>query len=280
MRNSWTKRWLATCFAGLPALLSVLSFPAAAAVANEPPDPAQGQSSQAAPARWTFVSLLGHSGLSGGRDDWNEAEFELSYRASPKLNLAGRLDVRDRQQGTDTLYTALFSYRASPVFEWHGALRLAPDANFSARQTYSAGVEWYLQQPVTLLFDVERLNFAEGPVDQYKPGLTYWFTDRTFLTGRYTHGRAFHEERFDAVSLRLNIGLDEGRRLTLGIAHGADPEKDPAVPGVILSTADTYSVYYHTPLRPSLELIVGAVYEDRRDIYRRSTATVGFVKRF
>jgi YaiO family outer membrane protein len=117
-------------------------------------------------------------------------------------------------------------------------------------------------------------------VDQYRPGITYWFTERTFLTARYAYGRAFHEENFDAVSLRLNIGLADNRRLVLGIAHGADPEKDAAVPGVILTTADTYSAYYHLPLRPSLELILGVEYEDRRDIYSRTTATVGFVKRF
>lgn len=230
--------------------------------------------------RWVFVSLFSHSGLSNGRDDWNEAEFELAYRVNPKFILGGRADVRDREQATDTLYSALFSYQARPDFEWHGALRLTPDADFAARQTYAAGLEWRSSPRVSLLLDVERLNFSEGPVDQYKPGLTYWFTEKTYLTGRYTYGRAFHEERYDAGSLRLNIGLSDDRRLIFGIAHGADPEKDPAVPGVILTTADSYSLFYHVPLRPSLELIVGAEYEDRRDIYHRTTATVGFVRRF
>jgi YaiO family outer membrane protein len=272
-------RGLVCCTACLAAL-AAHAAPALAAAPDVPAYPAQRQSLANDGERWTFLSLYSYSGLSGGREGWNEAEFELSYRASPKLTYGGRVDIRDRSQATDTLYTAMFSYRASPALEWHGALRLAPNADFSARQTYAAGLEWHLPEPVTLLFDVERLNFSEGPVDQYRPGITYWFTEQTFLTARYTYGRAFHEERFDAVSLRLNLGLAGGQRLSLGIAHGADPEKDPAVPGVILSTADTYSVYYHRPLRPQLELVVGVAYEDRRDIYRRKTATVGFVKRF
>jgi YaiO family outer membrane protein len=267
-------RW-AACFA-------VLTAPAGPAMAapDAPAYPTQRQSSLDSSEHWTFLSLYSYSELSGGRDGWNEAQFELSYRASPKLTLGGRIDIRDRSQATDTLYTAMFSYRASPALEWHAALRLAPNADFSARQTYAAGLEWHLPEPVTLLFDVERLNFSEGPVDQYRPGITYWFTEQTFLTARYTYGRAFHEERFDAISLRLNLGLAGGQRLSLGIAHGADPEKDPAVTGVILTTADIYSAYYHRPLYPRLELVLGIEYETRRDIYRRKTATVGFVKRF
>ncbi len=258
------------------ACLAVLVSPAIAAGERVPE---QGWP-QVPPERWTFISLFSHSGLSGDRGDWSEAEFELSYRANSRLALGGRVDIRDRGHATDTLYTTMFSYRASPTLEWHGALRFAPNADFSARQTYAAGLEWHLPEPIALLFDIERLNFSEGPVDQYKPGITYWFTERTFLTARYTYGRAFHEDNYDAVSLHLNVGLADNRRLVLGIAHGADPEKDPAVPGVILTTADTYSAYYHLPLRPSLELILGVEYEDRRDIYSRTTATVGLVKKF
>ncbi|MGH8452972.1 MAG: YaiO family outer membrane beta-barrel protein [Nevskiales bacterium] len=280
MCSSRPRRKLATCSAGFAAILSAFTVPAIAAATDNLANPAQRESLPATPERWIFTSLFSHSGLSGGRDDWNVADFELLYRSSPKLILGGQLSVRDREQGTDALYGALFSYQASPTLEWHGMLTFAPDPEFSARQKYSAGIEWRSEPRVSLLFDVEQLNFAEGPVDQYKPGLIYWFSDRTWLTGRYTLGHAFHAERYDAVSLQLNLGLSEGRRLTLGIAHGTDPEKDPAVPGVILTTADTYSIYYRTPLRPSLELIVGAEYEDRRDIYSRTTATLGLVKRF
>jgi YaiO family outer membrane protein len=235
---------------------------------------------EAGTERWVLTGLYSHSGLSGGRDDWDSGTFELLYRSSPKLILGAGLDLRSREQGTDALYSGLFSYQASPTLEWHGTAAFAPDPEFSALQKYATGIEWRTEPQLSLLLDVERLNFPEGPVDQYKAGVTYWFSDRTYLTGRYVDGRAFHDETFDAVSLQFNLGLSEGRRLTFGIAHGADPEKDPAVPGVILTTADSVSLYYRTPLRPSLDLIAGVEYEDRRDIYRRSTVTVGFVRRF
>lgn len=234
----------------------------------------------AATTRWTLSNLFSHSSLSGQRDDWNTNELELLYRANSDLILGGRVDVRNREQGTDTLYTALFSYQATPSLEWHGSLRLAPSADFSPLQTYVAGVQWRNSSKTALLFDVERLNFPEGSINQYKPGLTYWFTDKTYLTGRYTYGRAFNEESYDAGSLRLTIGLPGDRKLVLGVAHGADPEKDPAVPGVILTTANTYSAYFHLPLSPGLELVLGAEHEDRRDIYRRNAVTLGFVWRY
>ena len=266
-------------FAAGAALIIAVIAPAAASEGS-PVSLEPGNTLLSTSEQWILTGLFGHSGLSGGRDDWNTGNFELLYRASPRLILGAGLDVRDRGQDTDTLYSALFSYQVSPALEWHGKLTLAPDPDFSARQKYATGIEWRSQPRLSLLFDVERLNFPEGPVDQYKPGVTYWFSDRTYLTARYVDGRAFNEEHFDAVSLQLNLGLSEGRRLTLGVAHGTDPEKDPAVPGVILTTADTYSIYYRTPLQPSLDFIVGVEYEDRRDIYHRTTATVGFVKRF
>lgn len=242
--------------------------------------PANLYAEQSPDKDWILTGLFSHSNLSGGRDSWNTEELELLYRADNKLILGGRLDVRGREQGTDTLYTALFSYQASPALEWHGSLRLAPGADFSPRQTYRTGIEWRSNPKVSLLFDVERLNFPEGSIDQYTPGLTYWFNERTFLTTRYTRGRAFGSTNYDSASLRLTLGLDQGHKLVLGVAHGTDPEKDPAVPGVILTSANTYGIYYHWPLNPSLELILGAEHEDRRDIYRRTTATIGFVRRF
>jgi YaiO family outer membrane protein len=229
---------------------------------------------------WTFSSLYSHSSLTGPRDDWNTLELELLYRASPALILGGRMDTRSREQGTDTLYSALFSYQASPDLEWHGSLRLAPSADFSPLQTYATGIAWRYAPRTTLLFDIERLNFPEGSVDQYKPGLTFQLTDRSFLTARYTYGRAFNASHYDAGSLRLSMGLPGSQKLVLGIAHGADPEKDPAVAGVILTSATTLSAYYHLPLKPRLELVLGVEHEDRRDIYDRTTATVGFVWRY
>lgn len=259
---------LAFCLACPAAVLAEESPYNSAAPAQQNPDKA-----------WILTGLFSHSSLSGQRDDWNAAEMELLYRANKQLILGGRLDVRNRAQGTDTLYSALFSYQASPTLEWHGSLRLAPGADFSPRQTYRTGVEWRKTSDVSLLFDVERSNFPEGSLNQYTPGLTYWFTERTYLTGRYTRG-SFDSTSYDATSLRLTLGLDHGHKLVLGVAHGADPEKDPAVAGVILTTANTFSVYYHLPINPSFELILGAEHEDRRNIYRRTTATLGFVRRF
>src|SRR4051812_17051168 len=94
------------------------------------------------PPTWTLSSLYSYSALSDDRGDWNEGSVELLGRASPDLTLGAHVDVRDRSNGTDQLYGVLGSYRVMHGLEAHANARYAPSPDFSAKQTYGAGVEW------------------------------------------------------------------------------------------------------------------------------------------
>lgn len=231
-------------------------------------------------ASWILTSLFSQGSLSGTRADWVETGTELLYRASPALYFGGRIETRKREYLTDVLYSVLVSQAVSRMLEWHAAVTVASDPVFSADQAYAAGLAWRANSQLSLLLDYSRLEFVTGSINQYKPGATLWFTERTFLTGRYTYGRAFEEVNFEAYLLRLDLGLSERFRVALAGAHGSDPEKELAIPRVIITKADTYSAYGHVALCPGLELILGAEYEDRKNVYTRTTGTVGLSLRF
>ena len=125
------------------------------------------------------------------------------------------------------------------------------------------------------------MNHA-GAIDQYKPGLVWWFSECNFLTGRYWYGRAFNDSDYDGYFARLDlgdIGLPAGVRLGAWYAHGTEPEKQAGYP-TLLTTSDAWGVHVNWPLARRVDLIVGAEYEDRRDIYTRTAGTIGLSVRF
>jgi len=225
---------------------------------------------------WTLTPLYSHSGLSGGRPDRDTLDVQLLRRVTPELILGALVDAQRRPPDTDVGFGGSFSWYPLRTLEWRGAATAVPSASFLPRQTYTTGVEWRAGTLVSLALDYKRQNFSDGPINQWSPALTLWFSDETWLTGRYTRGRAFGEEDFNAYAILLNLGMPASGRLTLAYAHGADPEKDPGVPGVILTNATTYAAYYRFPLRRGFDLIVGAEYEDRPGIYTKTTGSVGF----
>jgi YaiO family outer membrane protein len=229
---------------------------------------------------WILTSVYNYSSLTEGRGDWHEGELELLNRTTPDLTLGATLNVRNRSSGTDELYGAVASYRAAPSLEVHGGARYSPSPIFSAEQTYSAGAEWRALPQVSFLIDVQWMDFAEGRLHQYKPAVTFWFSDVSFLTARYTYGRAFSDNTFTAYLVRLTLGLPGDASLNLAWSHGTDPEKDPGIPGVLLTMANTYDVSVRMPLTQSLQLIVGAEYEDRHNLYARRMGTIGLSARF
>jgi YaiO family outer membrane protein len=225
---------------------------------------------------WTLTPLYSHSGLSGDRPDRDTFDMQMLRRVTPQLILGALVDAQRRPPDTDVALGGSFSWYPLRTLEWRGAATAVPSASFLPRQTYTTGAEWRAGTLVSIALDYKRENFADGPINEWTPALTLWFSDETWLTARYTRGRAFGEEDFNAYAILLNLGMPASGRLTLAYAHGADPEKDPGVPGVILTNATTYAAYYRFPLRRGFDLIVGAEYEDRPGIYTKTTGSVGF----
>ena len=231
--------------------------------------------------RWAFTTLYTYSGVSGDRGDWNEVELDLLYKVRPRVLLGANLDWRERFDRDDILYTGSLSVQATDALEWHVAATATPDADFSPERIYAAGFEWRPWQRASLLLDYRRLELADGGhLREWRPGAILWFSDQTWLTARYTDGDAYDGTGYHGHALRLDHVFAGRQRLTLGYAHGIDPERDPALPGVLLTEADYWSAYYRMPLRPALDLVVGAEYEDRRRIYSRTGVSVGLVARF
>jgi YaiO family outer membrane protein len=248
------------------------------------------QVSEAAPTlaepRWTFVPMFSYSALSGGRQSWQEYDAQLYYKASAKLTLGGEVDVRSRRPaGTDTLLSALVFYTPWPQLELHGQITLAPEASFSAHQMYLIGFEAHpiLKGPfarVSFPFDYQRWNYTDGSVDQIKPGITFWFTDDTFLSARIAHGWAYGDTEYTGFGGRFNLGLPGKRKLMLGYWHGVDPERDISTPKTINLPGDTYSLYLQQPIRRNCDLIVGIEHERHPRHYFRTTGALGVVLKF
>ena len=233
------------------------------------------------PAPWAFTTLYSHSALSGGRGNWEQLDNDLLYTASPRWIFGGSVDVRRRYSASDTLFGASVSFLPNAAWELHASAKAAPSAEFSPRRSYESGVQWRASQRWSLLLDARRFEFPGGSLRELRPGVIFWFDEATALTARYTDGRAFGSTGYHAYSLRLDHDFNAGQRLSIGYAHGIDPEQDPSVvPGVLLSESDLLTAYYRFPLRARLNLIVGAEYEDRHHAYTRAAASLGLSKRF
>jgi YaiO family outer membrane protein len=250
------------------------------AVVSSPRNGLADVSSPRQDASWIFTTIGSYGWLTGGRANWIESNTELLYRATPALYAGARVETRDREHETDVLYTVLGSYLPLRSLETHAAVTAVSNPAFSVDQAYTAGAAWRATARLSALFDYTRFEFPAGPIDQYQPGMILWFTERDFLTARYARGRAFGESDYEAYLVRLDLGLPRSMRLALSFAHGTEPEKDLGIPSVILTRADYYSLYGHVPLNRSLELILGAEYEDRDGIYTRTTAAAGISVRF
>jgi len=232
------------------------------------------------PPTWTLSTLYDYSSLSGDRGDWHEGALELLGRATPDLTLGVHVDVRDRSNGTDELYGVLGSYTVLRRLEVHGLVRFSPSPTFSAKQTYSGGAEWRAFTPVSFLADYDWMKFQEGTLHQIKPAVTLWFNEVTFLTARYTYGRAYDDHSFTAYAVRLTIGLPNDTSLGLAWSHGTDPEKDSGIADVLLTTANIYDLTLRLPVTQRMNLILGGEYEDRLHHYTRRMATAGLSVKF
>ncbi|MGH8457730.1 MAG: YaiO family outer membrane beta-barrel protein, partial [Nevskiales bacterium] len=221
---------------------------------------------------WSITTLYGRSFLNQGRQDWDDLDIEALGRPIPELIIGLRSIARHREDDTDVLYDTSLAFFPLEVLELHWGLTLTPGADFSPRQIHNFGIEWRASWLVSLLFDLERLNYSAGPVDQYTQGITFWFTDddKTYLSSEYTYGRAFHDRYFDAVNFKMTVGLPKNHKLRFGVYHGKQAEQDPTVPGTLLLTSDIVSAYYQLPLGEHVELIMGLEYENLRNIYDRS----------
>lgn len=243
---------------------------------------------------WTVVPSYSYSFFNKGRDSWQRESLDIYYQVNKQLLLGTSVDFHQRPPNSDDFtYSFNASWYPRRHLEVHGEVSVTPDAHFLANERYALGLEYTLNPKVTLLFDVERLEFDSSStrpdfqITQIKPGVSYWLTDKTALTLRYTHGWLHNESDYDYYSASVKfVDLPRDAQLTVGVAYGTDPDLDFGTIGATLSDAYTCSVFYKQPLKPDLSIYAGVeyVYRMRADtngeLYQRITPTIGLSWKF
>lgn len=243
---------------------------------------------------WTIVPSFSYSFFNKGREDWQRETVDIFYQPDKYLLLGGSVDFVQRPPNdNDIMYSFNASWYPIKELEVHGEVSYTPNANFLPNNIYSAGFQYMLNPKVTLLLDVDQLYFdpqygtTKYDITQVKPGISYWFTEETFITLRYAHGWVHDEVDYDYYSAAVNFGdLPRDGQLTVGFAYGTDPELDFGAPGAGLSDAYIATVFYKEPIREDISVFVGLEYVYRlhpfrdEELYQSITPTVGLVWKF
>jgi YaiO family outer membrane protein len=244
---------------------------------------------------WTLVPSYSWSFFNKGRDSWQKESIDLYYYlAAEKLLLGASFDRFHRPpNGDDIVYGFTATWYARPDLELHGEISLTQDADFLPNERYSVGLQYRLNQQIGFLFDVEHMEFGsyaptwENGLTQIRPGLSYWFTEKSFVTLRYTHGWVHGEADYDYYSAKINFGdLPRDGQLSIGLAYGTDPDLGFGTIGTALSDAYTFSIFYKEPINPDLSIFAGVEYvyrlrpDNGRELYQMWTPTIGLSWKF
>ena len=239
--------------------------------------------------RWALVPTYSYSFFNKGRQSWQEQDTQILYQLNSQWSLGAETDVRDRPpSGTDVYYSGLASYSPLDALELHAKISVCPDPSFSANEVYSGGFQYQVIPELGLLLDYEGFNFDQGSINEIKPGVTIGITDDLSLALRYVHGWAFSTLEYDYYSGALNIGLPEGRRLSLSFAYGTDPETDLGSGGNTvnsLSPAYVSSIFFRQPFGKDLNVFAGIEYvyrlnQNGDELYQQLTPTIGLAWKF
>jgi YaiO family outer membrane protein len=237
---------------------------------------------------WTIVPMYNYSFFNKGRQAWQEQDVQIYYRVNRQLTIGGEIDILERPpSGTNIYYSGLLSYYPWKWLEVHGRISICPNPTFAAKQIYGGGFQYQVMPRLSLLLDYQQSNYIQGPIEQLTPGLSFNFTDTTYLTLRYTRGWAYNTLEYNYYSAVLNIGMPYKGRLSLAFAYGTDPDAEAGATGVVtsLSPAYTYSLFYMQPVVKDLSVILGIQYVYRLnrsggELYQQLTPTAGLSWRF
>lgn len=245
--------------------------------------------------QWTLVPSLSWSFFNKGRDSWQQESIELyAHLVEQRLLLDASIDIMDRPpSGEDISYGMGVTWYANEKIEAHGGIALTPDADFAPSERYTLGLSARVNTPLELHLDVERMQFGsfapawDQGITQIRPGLSWWFTDQTRLTLRYTHGWVHDQADYDCYSLALHIGdLPRDARLSIAFSYGTDPDLDFGTNSTALSDAYVVSVLYRQPVRADLTVFIGLEYVYRLrpgsggELYQMWTPTIGLSWKF
>lgn len=243
---------------------------------------------------WTVVPSFSWSFFNKGRDSWQTETLDIYFQPNKQLLLGTTVDFLQRPpNGDDIRYSFNTSWYPRKDLELHGEISITPDARFLANERYAAGFQYTLNSKTTLLFDAERLDFNSNSrrstfhISQIKPGISYWLTEKSEITLRYTHGWLHNEADYDYYSASLKlVDMPRDGQLTLAAAYGTDPDLDFGTMSALLSDAYTCSIFYKQPVKPDLSVFAGVEYVYRMsagssaELYQKITPTIGLSWKF
>jgi len=239
--------------------------------------------------QWALIPTYSYSFFNKGRQSWQEQDTQLLYQLNSQWSLGLETDFRDRPpSGSDIYYSGLASYSPLDALELHARVSFCSDPSFSANEVYSGGFQYQIMPEFGVLLDYEGFNFSQGSINEINPGVTIGITDNESLTLRYVHGWAFSSLEYDYYSGALNIGLPEGRRLSLAFAYGTDPDSELGSGGNTvnsLTAAYTSSIFFRQPFGKDLNAFAGIEYvyrlnQNGGELYQQLTPTIGLAWKF
>lgn len=156
---------------------------------------------------------VGHSALSGGREDWTDVGLALS-RADERGGVTLLLEHNERFGLSDVYGEARFFVRR-PGFEAYGAIGLTDDADFRPQLALRAGGEWAVSD-LHWLIDADVSRYENELVATARPGVRRhfelresWIEVRAIAVsgGETGFGYSASAEASVAPRLRARIGV-------------------------------------------------------------------------
>jgi len=243
---------------------------------------------------WTVIPSFGWTFFNKGRDSWTRETIDVFYQPQKDRLYGASVDAMQRSSnGSDVRYSLNAAWYRSKRLELHGEVTYTPSADFLADVTYAAGLQYSLNPTLTLLLDVKRLEYRSNSsrpdysITQIVAGVSYWFSENSYVRLRHTHGWVHGEADFDYYSASIHFDdLPKNSQLAVSVGYGTDPELDSTSTGAILTDAYFCSIYYKRKLKRNLSMYVGLEYVYRMqadssgELYQSITPTIGISWKF
>lgn len=231
--------------------------------------------------RWRVDVDGGWSRLTGGRQDWFEANGRVSYSASPETAFSGAVEAARRNGLFDAYFVGRVDHRFAPGFFGYVFFGGTPDADFLPKVSVGGGVAYRLYQQkgviaaTVLTLDAKYSEYVVGPVRNVTPGIEqYFFDGRFWLTAKWINTVAETAMYLQGYLVRGDLILRDDLRIFFGYADAPESSEGRTVETQTIFGGGTYEVDSATTLRFSV------AYERRPNVFDRTSISIGASRKF
>ncbi|MDF1600819.1 YaiO family outer membrane beta-barrel protein [Mesorhizobium sp. YIM 152430] len=230
--------------------------------------------------RWRLDIGTEASALSGGRSSWTDSAAGLSYRATDRTSVGGRVRHARRSGADDWQVEGRIDHRLTDRIAVHGLAAATPDADFLARSSFGIGGTWRLFDgtsvtgPAIFGIDSRYDTFALANVWTFAPSVQVFTADERFgFTARWIHAEDDRGTVADGFLLRADWTATERLRLFAGyadapeISDGQLDETETVFGGLAFDVTDRLT-------------LTGSYAHERRETFDRDTFGIGLSLRF